>query len=629
MKHLLVLLLTLVILLPSVGTAAAQEFPDLEGIVDGILAGQMDGTRVTGAVVTIVSGGQVVLNKGYGVADPAGKLIDPAKSLFPIGSVTKLFAWTAVLQLAERGLIDLDQDINNYLDFEIPSRGLGGQEYDPITMRHLMTHTGGFEDRSGGLFLMNPDQLLPLGQYIKENLPARIYPPGEVVAYSNYGTTLAGYIVQLVSGKSFAQYAQENILQPLGMNWSSFAQILPAPMEQEYVKTFIRQGEEVIFGERLYVQPYPAGGLVTTGADMAKFMLAHLNQAILLQPETFAQMHRQQFAHHQRVEGMTLGFSEYYLNQERILFHGGSTFAYNTGLYLLPQHDIGIFVSYSTSSVFEPIQFIHDFMNHYFPTSTPTPSQSPEAAKRSQQFIGQYVVNRKDLTGDEKSMALLSPLLVRVSGDGFLVVEFMQQSFRYAEVEPGLYQRIDNKMSTNPYGSLQTLFFSPGPDGRILLQTGGMMTFSQVPWYETTPFTIGTLGLSILAIIFSLLFWLGAAVVGVIKNRGFKYTGLSQVARWVALAFALVTLMLLLGFLGGFEQDPVYEVPRSYLGATTASPLASVIPMIMALLGLGLTVFTWFAWQKKYWSLVCRIHYTLFTGAALALLAIIRYWNLA
>lgn len=227
------LLICLIFLLLSQTAAAApaDDADRLEAYLDGIIYSQMDEHNIVGVTLAVVQDGEMILSKGYGYADREKHIpVDPAKTLFRTGSTGKLFTWTAVMQLVEEGLIDLDADISEYLDFTIPDR-LYGQDRsaspDPITMFHLLTHTAGFEDVSEDLFVLSSDRMPTLERYLKNNVPARIYSPGEIMAYSNYGAALAGYVVELITGISFADYIELNICEPLGMRRSTFHQPLP------------------------------------------------------------------------------------------------------------------------------------------------------------------------------------------------------------------------------------------------------------------------------------------------------------------------------------------------------------------------------------------------------------------
>src|SRR6266536_1274853 len=189
---------------------------DLEAFLDGIVPLQLERDNIAGATIAVVKDGKLLFAKGYGYADyEQKKTVSPEETLFRPGSVSKLFTWTAVMQLVEQGKLDLDRDVNAYLDFKIPD-AFG----KPITLRNVMTHTPGFEEAVQELFVGDAKDLKPLGPYLKEHLPERIFPPGTTPAYSNYATAMAGYIVQRVSGQDYFDYVDEHILKPLGMTHS-------------------------------------------------------------------------------------------------------------------------------------------------------------------------------------------------------------------------------------------------------------------------------------------------------------------------------------------------------------------------------------------------------------------------
>jgi CubicO group peptidase (beta-lactamase class C family) len=190
---------------------------ELEAFLDNLLATQMAEYHIPGAAVAVVRDGKVLLAKGYGYANlEKGIPVDPEQTVFRIGSSGKVLTWTAIMQLIEQGKLDLDADINTYLDFRIPDT-----YPQPITLKHLLTHTPGFEETWYETFTFDPAAVLPPGEWLATHIPARVFPPGDTAAYSNYGAELAGYIVERVSGQSYAQYVQEHILAPLGMVHSS------------------------------------------------------------------------------------------------------------------------------------------------------------------------------------------------------------------------------------------------------------------------------------------------------------------------------------------------------------------------------------------------------------------------
>ena len=206
---------------------------DVEAFLDGIMPQQLATNDIAGATISVVKDGKILFAKGYGYSDVANKTpVDPDKTLFRPGSVSKLFTWTAVMQFVEQGKLDLNKDVNEYLDFKIPE-AFG----KPITLKDILTHTPGFEEQLKDLFTFN-QQSPNLGEYVKTHIPRRIFPPGKVPAYSNYGTAIAGYIVERVSGQPFNEYIEEHIFKPLEMNNSTFRQPLPENLAPQMSKGY-------------------------------------------------------------------------------------------------------------------------------------------------------------------------------------------------------------------------------------------------------------------------------------------------------------------------------------------------------------------------------------------------------
>ena len=189
------------------GPAAYAERPQvedtktLEAFLDGVISSRLDKMNITGATLAVVKGEEILLTKGYGYTDlEERKPVDPKRTLFRMGSTSKLLTWTAVMQLKEQGKLDLQEDLNAYLDFPLPARLFKGGEAEPVTIAHLLTHTPGFEDMGTGLMVASEDDMVSLEQYLKQYMPARVFEPGKVMAYSNYGTALAGYVVERIAG---------------------------------------------------------------------------------------------------------------------------------------------------------------------------------------------------------------------------------------------------------------------------------------------------------------------------------------------------------------------------------------------------------------------------------------------
>jgi CubicO group peptidase (beta-lactamase class C family) len=310
---------------------------DAEAFVTGFLQAELAERRVPGAVFVMVRGGEVLFARGFGMADLARAApVDPERTLFRVASLSKLFTGTAVMQLVESGAVELDADVNQYLrSFSVPP-AFG----EPVRVRHLLTHTGGFDDRLLGMAASSEAAQEPLRAHLARRLPERVMPPGRVFSYSNYGMALLGAVIEEVSGQPFEAYVSERVLAPLGMTRSSFA---PGPELRADLATgyALRRGKpEPLAYDWLNIPP--AGGLAATAADMARFLRAQLGGGALegariLRPETLAEMHRTQFSHDPALPGVGLAFMERRHGRYRTLEHAGDWGGFASLLVLVPE----------------------------------------------------------------------------------------------------------------------------------------------------------------------------------------------------------------------------------------------------------------------------------------------------
>src|SRR5579885_2996455 len=365
---------------------------DIGAFLDGLVPQQLARDDIAGAVVVVVKDGKVLFAKGYGYADvERHRPVSPSETLFRVGSISKLFTWTALMQLIEQGRVDLDADVNRYLDFTIPP-ALG----QPVTVRELFTHTPGFQESLEDLFVPTAAELRPLGRYLATHVPARIYPPGTVPAYSNYGAALAGYIVERVSGMPFNDYVERYLFSPLAMTHASFRQPLPAALEPLMSRGYFVASRPAQPFE--IVQAYPAGSLSASGEDMAHFMIAQLEggqyQGVrILQPDTVAQMQSRQFGLSPWMHASALGFYEESRNGHRIIGHGGDTVFFHSDLHLMPDAHLGFFVSYNSqgreaSSAQDRSYLWHRFLDRYFPVAVPALPAVATAKADAQRIAG-------------------------------------------------------------------------------------------------------------------------------------------------------------------------------------------------------------------------------------------------
>lgn len=327
---------------------------DIESFMDEFFAEQMDTLHIPGAAVVVVKDDQVLFSRGYGYADLETQTpVDPERTIMRAGSVSKLVTATAAMQMVENGTMELNKDINQYLeDFQ-----LAKLTFSPITLHQLLTHTAGFEDNPVGTASPNQEELLPLGEFLQNNVPQQVLPPGQIHSYSNFSLALAGHLVEETSGMSFAQYADQNIFAPLEMSNTSFEQPLPSALASDLATGYFFNGEEYEPAGFLYVQTAPASALSTTAHDMAKFMLAHLQGGSyagtqVLQADTVSMMQKQQFTHHESLPGMGYGFKERYINGERVIGHGGDIGTYSSQMILHPEDGWGFTYNTISSAIY-------------------------------------------------------------------------------------------------------------------------------------------------------------------------------------------------------------------------------------------------------------------------------------
>ncbi|MDH0865231.1 serine hydrolase [Mitsuaria sp. GD03876] len=438
---------------PSTAATGARPITlaDTQAWLDGLMPAALKLAQVPGAVVVIVKDGQPLIQQGYGYADWDKQVpVDARRTLFRPGSVSKLFTWTAVMQLVEQGKLDLDADLNRYLDFQIPVR-----DGKPMTLRHVMTHTTGFEETARDLITFKPETP-DLAQVLKRYVPPTLYAPGERPGYSNYATALAGYIVQRVSGLSFDDYVEQRIFTPLGMRQSSFRQPLPPALAPLMSQGYEKQGEPAK-GFEVISMP-PAGSLSATGEDMGRFMLAFLQQgrlgdAQLLKPETVKQMHGQLTKPMPDLLGIGLGFYQHDINGHRVVGHGGDTVLFHSDLLLFVDDGIGLFVSVNSGGNNGQGKWLRDrvlegFADRYLPDRrAPTPRQVDDATAKqhAQQMAGAYRNTRREDSTFFSLLQLLSPLKVEALDDGRVAIELAGSRSVFREVRPYLWEEEHGK----------------------------------------------------------------------------------------------------------------------------------------------------------------------------------------
>jgi CubicO group peptidase (beta-lactamase class C family) len=597
---------------------------ELEAFIDGIMAVHLETNHVAGATIAVVRDGKLFFAKGYGYADFKNKkpvLAD--RTMFRPGSVSKLFTWTAVMQLYEQGKIDLDADVNTYLkDFKIPAT-----YPQPITMKHLLSHTPGFEDKGTGMWAKTAKDLSPLGKWLATHMPARVRPPGEVTSYSNYGTALAGHIVELIAGLPFEAYIEQNIFGPLGMEHCSFREPLPTALAPDMSVAYtFKNGLLKAEDFELLNGMNPAGSLSACATDMAKFMIAHLQNGQygdqrILKEETAKFMHTRLFAHDPRIAGNAHGFWEADFNNLHLIEHGGDTIYFHSQLALILDKNLGWFVSYNSANGPAREELFEAFLNRYYPPATP-PAEvkaSPDSAKRLKQISGTYGVTRRGYKSYEKLTSLMMAIKASPTKEGNLLVSLPggMGARQYVEIEPLVFQQLEGR---------DKLVFKADGSGRITYAfSDGIphMALVKLTWYQTPTFHYFLLAFSVLLFITAVLGWPLAALSRVICRRKCESVAAPKAARWLAGVMSGLFVAFLLCVLGAVSNEK-----ELMAGVPPLLKFGLILPLIAALLGVAVLFYMLKAWLKGYWTRCHRLHYTLIFVAALIFIWFLNFWNL-
>jgi CubicO group peptidase (beta-lactamase class C family) len=584
--------------------AAAQITPaDVDAWLDGFMPYALARGDVAGAVVVVVKDGQVVTQRGFGYSDVAArKPVEPATTLFRPGSVSKLFTWTAVMQMVEQGKIDLDADVNQYLDFKIPPR-----DGKPITMRNIMTHTPGFEERFRSL-IVDKWEVRPVGEMLKRWVPKRIYAPGSTPAYSNYATALAGYVVERVSGVPFDDYVQRNIFDRLAMAHSTVRQPLPSSL-----LPFMSKGYHLASGEP---KPYemvtlaPAGSGAASGLDMAKFMIAHLNQGgPLMKPETARLMHNYRQEIIPGLNRHALGFWEQKINGRTTIGHGGDTGWFHSYLWLFPNEKVGMFMSINSAGkdgVSLPLRtaMIEGFADRYYPESRPAQAALPTSRQHAQMMVGSYTGSRRPSSSFFDFMNLLIQAKITTNDKGELqvpsVTNLAGEPRKWVEVQPFVWESTDG--NERVAGRVV--------DGKVTRWTfssyGPIMVFDRTPWHRDSSWLQPVLIAGMIIVLLTALSW----PVGAIARRRYgaalalqgndrKRFRLLRAACWLVVLVPVAWAVVLSGDLEGGGGLSALFLLLQALGAIA----------FFGLLGLAL----WNAWRTfesksgwfaKLWSVL-------------------------
>ncbi|MAP03912.1 MAG: serine hydrolase [Halieaceae bacterium] len=600
----------------TAGAASLNNHEAVEAFVDGAVKPVMKNQHGASGVVMIMKDGEVIFNKGYGYQDIEQRIpVDPYNTLFRPGSISKLFTWISVLQLEEQGKLDLDTDVNQYLTrFQVEDSWPG----QPVTLRHILTHTAGFEDGSFGFLIIDdPARIVPLADSLEKHQPRRVNPPGAHTAYSNWGTALAGLIVANVSGLEFNDYLQKNIFDVLGMGNASFVEPLPPELDANMARHYgFRDG-------RFFEKPYeivsnfgPAGALAASAGAMEKFGRALLNGGEynggrILQPETVERFLAREFSHDPRTRGVGLGALHYPYNGIDVVGHDGGTTGYVSHFGLAPEENLMFFASFSGPAA-KPVIYDHlvwQFYDKFFPPEKVTLQPPVDFKERASKYAGTYHSWRTNFSTLESIMRLFSGTPVVATPEGTLMIggkEFVEQ-------EKNLFREINGELR---------YAFQEDENGRItgMIQDGFAVAQNfKAPAYASLSFAGPLLALSF--IVFLSVFlrlgyqWSTIRALPDPERSAFNASIIVAVANWGFLVTAGSAVAL-------NSETLFYELP--------AMLTFSLIFPILAVLGALYHLYQSFqVWSNGLCGgLWTRIRFSIITLCALFTAWFYYYWNM-
>lgn len=620
--------------------AGVTDPAELEAFLEDYLASQMEEHHIPGVVFTLVKDGDVFFSKGYGYADLEKQVpFDVEQTVLTTASVGKAFTALAVLQLYEQGSIDLHEDVRPYInDFELPDEHPG-----TLTFANLLTHTDGFEARMIGVAGLSEDDLLPLEALLTTYMPRQIYSPGEYMTYGNFAANLAGYLVAEISDTTFEQYMDRHILKPLGMTNSTFDQHLSDEMMANLAQGYEYQNGSYEQMPFFYIRFAPEGGLRTTAADMSRFMIALLGGGTsgtrILTEESTQLMFTQQFAPHPKMAGISYGLFEQLANEQQLFLRDGDGVGTKSRMVLLPEQNMGFYISYNSGDNALRLSIIDAFLDHYYPvdeSSAPTPVADYQ--ERASQFAGSYRPLQADLTSFAKSQYFFAGTIeVAANDEGYLLIEPVGMGdvmggfegvSQWVEVEPLYLQQVDGQgkiaFAQDENGQITHLYSGQGYHG----------VYSKLPWYETRSFHMILIALVaiilISMVIVTFVIWPLGALIRKLRHKPAQNPGFAKIAArlWSGVvsgmlaffAFRTIGVLYAIGSIAG--------MPNYVFGVTNDMVDALNSLYLPVMLALALPIFTILAFRNGWWKLGTRLHYTLVTLAVFAGIWWVHYWNL-
>ncbi|MTK13799.1 MAG: serine hydrolase [Clostridiaceae bacterium] len=612
---------------PDANNDFIKDKGDFQSFMDTTFQRKMKEQHVPGAVITVVKDGQVVFSKGYGYSDLEKKIPMTAdKTLVRTASVSKLFTYTAMMQLYEQGKVDLKADVNQYLKGYI----LKNEYSTPVTVEQLLTHTSGIDDNRIADLSKDKKDLVPMNDFLKQHLPKVVRDPGSVINYSSYDTALAGGIIEQVSGKPLNKYIKDNIFKPLEMNNS----ILDRDMNPKGLAPGYEYKEgKLVKAEPLegYFNNYAIGGIISTSDDMAKFMIAHLNNGVykdkrILEETTAVNMHKQHATFDSRLPGMAYGFNEKFIKGYRAIQHlGYSPDNIYSNMTLFPDENLGVFICINQGMNNVPDEIVSEMVDKYLPKKAEIKNKEAIAESKTnlKDFVGTYRFSETPSStfhkgdafpeGEDLNISLKDGKTLTLTGRDVFVGN--RYTTTLTEVEPFVFKRSDNG---------EYVIFKKNKTGQIYYlaqqQDSWHGTYEKLKWYELSSVQVSTAAFCLIVFLAAVIFSIGRMIYIIIKRKGSELNHLKKSLLGLSFGISFLNIFFITAALF------VLGEPTRY-GINMQAKLLLCVPILSLLLNLLFLVYAVLNWMKKNGNLFSRIYYSIIAFTGILYLLFLNYWN--
>ncbi len=596
----------------STALAAENGSDDLTTFIDAWIEENQASAKIPGVVFSLVEGDEVLTAKGFGFSDLETQAPATENSPFRVGSVSKPVTATAALHATDQTSLTRHDDLRPLFE-DLPVRP---PLKDPITLHHLLTHSGGFSESLFGQHKRSQKELTNIQTYLETHLPPRFEEPGRVIAYNDHHTTLAGHAIERVSAMSFEAYAQINLFDPLGMSNSTFDQ---RDDRDRAISYRLSDGGFVPY-PRDYILTTPAAGLITTANDMAKYMSNLLTDGadgvLLLSPENYQAQKSVQFANHPKLRGRAYGFATTTKGGHLVLYKDGQASGFAARMVLVPDLKLGFFVAINLS-ILGPMGAPNDaarfsknlgdaILDRAINTAQDDPVTPPIATDIGDlsPYVGTYrnVVAARHTF--EKILGMTDDVTITASEKSLHI-----GSGVYIPVEEGLFQWHEGDQfyiafDTDRNNPPQYLFIGGG-------------AYERVPWYGASANLSYILG-SLVSLVL-----LTTVVSVTLSVRGKRNSRLGRGTHTLISGAFLARLIFLLSFglfFYGTDPQELFFGPPQALKVILLLPVLAVVLDALSLISLTR--------NRQSSTLMSQGYIGLYIASALGLSLWLHYWNL-